>query len=185
MAEELAAFVPPDDALREIRELVPGVSGQDMIYVYWRSLAIPPRDACKRAGIDPDRWRSIETRPTIRQAIEELNEAMEPDYKITRKRVQAIILEGIEVARRKDQAKTMIEGAVALAGIAGLNAPQRVQIEQRTQHVHASENRMQTGRSLSHLPRSELEAILKKQRTLPSPKVIDAEYVEVTEISTD
>jgi hypothetical protein len=185
MAEELTDFTPPDDALVEIRELIPGIAGQDMIYVYWRSLAIPPREACKRAGMDPDKWRSVETRPTIRQAIEELNEAMEPDYKVTRKRVQAIILEGIEIARRKDQAKTMIEGAVALAGIAGLNAPQRLQIEQRTQHVHSGDSRVQTGRSLAHLPRSELEAILKKQRTLPPPKVIEAEYVEITEISTD
>jgi hypothetical protein len=183
MAEELNEFTPPDDALAEIKSIVPDISGSELIYVYWRSLATPPREACKRAGLNADNWKSFEARPTIRKAIEELNEALEPEYKVTRKRVTAIILEGIEIARRKDQAKTMIEGAVALAALGGLNAPQRLQIQQQTHHVSGSAERAREGLALSHLPRSELEAMLNKQRTLPSPKVIEAEYVEVTEIS--
>ena len=119
----------------------------------------------------------METRPIIRQAVERLNEALEPEYQITRKRVVAIMLEGIEIARRKDQAKTMIEGAVALANLAGMNAPQRLQVQQQIEHTHNRPTAGTEALMLSRLPRHELEALLDKKRVLP---VLEAEFVDVT-----
>jgi hypothetical protein len=169
----------PDDALQEIADLAADLNERERLYVYWRSLAVPPLEAYKRAGYAGNSWRQLETRPIIRTAMEELQEHIEPEYRITRKRVQGIILEGIEVARRKDQAKTMIEGAVALAGIAGLNAPQRVQIDQRIQSIHSSAVEQPTQLRLVRQTRTDLERMVGLTRTLPTPKVVDAEYSEV------
>lgn len=172
--------LPPDDALFEIRQAAPDLTQQELIYAYWRSLAIPPAESFRRAGYESGNYRALESRPKIRQALVALQEAMEPEYKVTRARVQAIILEAIEVARRKDQAKTMIEGATALASIAGLNAPQKLRIEHSgTQAVVASV--AQPAQQLRHLTRAELEAKINRPRLLPSPSdVVDAEFETIS-----
>lgn len=175
-ADELAV---PDDALVEIRDLAPDLSSQELLYVYWRSLAIPPAESYRRAGLEGKNWRTLERRPAIRKAMEDLQEQIEPDYKVTRKRVQAIILEGIEIARRRDQPKVMIEGALALADIGGLKAPQRLQIQQQQHITHESGSRPQPAQlALAQLSRSDLEMRLGKIRTLPVTRVVKEDVVE-------
>ena len=178
----------PDDALTEIRDVAPDLTGQELIYVYWRSLAIPPAEAYRRAGFEGKNWRTLEHRPAIRKAMEGIQELLEPEYRVTLKRVQNIILEGIEIARRRDNPKVMIEGAVALADIGGLRAPTRVQVQQHT--VVENQTRQFPGQpaplALAKLPRDQLERLLGKQRVLPmptpTPAVLEGEWSEVVEV---
>lgn len=179
---DIAAPEVPDDALAEIKDIAPTLSAQELLYVYWRSLAVPPAESHRRAGFDGKQWRTLERRPVIRKAMEDLQEQIEPEYKVTRKRVQAIILEGIEVARRRDNAKTMIEGAVALANIGGLMAPTRMQIQQQQHIMHEKEGEQPPQLLLSRLSKSELELKLGRQRVLPAPVrevVEDAVWSEI------
>ena len=169
----------PDDALQEIADVAPDVDLRERMYLYWRSLAVPPSESYRRAGYSGSGWRAIETRPRIRKALADLQEALEPVYKITRERVQAVILEGIEMARRKDQAKVMIEGAVALANIAGVSAPTKMQIQQETHMVQEIRHEQPAQLALSRLPREELERLLQVQRTLPAPSVLEGDFTEV------
>jgi hypothetical protein len=170
-------LIPPDDALAEVKQCAPGLTQQELFYVYWRSLAIPPAESYRRAGFDTGTYRTLETRPKIREAMAALQEAIEPEYKVTRNRVQAIILEAIEVARRKDNPKTMIEGAVALANIAGLNQPTKLKIEHSTDPTQVAAAASVHPLSLRHLTRGELEAKVNKQRLLPhSAEPVDAQF---------
>jgi hypothetical protein len=167
----------PDDALHEIAELAPKLSAKERLYVYWRSMAQPPAEAAKRAGVS--NWRATESRPIVRQALQDLQEALSPSYRITRERVLGLIMEGIDVARRKDQAKIIIEGAVALANIAGVAAPIKQQIHQYTQveQIQSSEQPR-----LAHLPKEELERMVGIQRRLT---IMEGEFEEVTQQPED
>jgi hypothetical protein len=160
----------PDDSLAEIKEIAPQLKTIEQRYLYWRSMALPPREAYLRAGYKGNNWRTVETRPAIRKAIADLAERLLPEYRVTRESVIGIIMEGVDIARRKDQAKNMIEGALALADITGLKSPQQVQLDYRVQI-----EREQT-RALRHMPRTGLEQMVGVQRTLPTP-VIEGEYV--------
>jgi hypothetical protein len=184
--EELEPPLVPDDALGEIKEVAPGLTGQELIYVYWRSLAVPPKEAYRRAGYEDKNWLVLDRRPAIRKAMENIQELLEPEYRVSLKRVQAIILEGIEMARRKDQPKVMIEGAVALAGVAGIAAPQKLQIQQHTVTENRGTQAQPAPLQLAQLPREQLEALLGRQRVLPPPvkvavEVVEAEWSEVSE----
>lgn len=171
----------PDDALQEIKDLAPDLSGQELIYVYWRSLAVPPGESYKRAGYEGRGYRVMDRRPAIRQAMVDLQEQLEPDYKVTRKRVQGVILEAIEMARRKDQPKVMIEGAVALAEIGGVKAPTKLQIQQHTVQENVLPGAQPRQLQLTQMSRHELEAELGRVRVLPQPVA----RVEVSASSVD
>lgn len=164
--------VIPDDCLVEIAELGPDLTAQERKYVYWRSIGSSPGDAYKRAGYTGSNPRSIETRPKVRRTLQDLNERLEPEYRVTQQKVIGLIMEGIDIARRKDQAKTIIEGAVALAGVAGVAAATKIQVDSRTtgliQHEH---------RALQHLPRTGLEQIVGIQRALQAPIEVDYEQL--------
>jgi hypothetical protein len=119
----------------------------------------------------------------------DLQEQLEPEYKVTRKRVQALIIEAIEMARRKDQPKVMIEGAVALAEIGGVKAPIKMQIQQHTlQETVAPGQPRQL--ALTQMTREQLELELGRVRVLPaaerierratSDDVVDAQWEEIT-----
>lgn len=94
------------------------------LYVYWRSLGMPPRKACSDAGIPVGRWRVMENRPDVQEAILTLFDEGLVSRKVTKASVEAILFEAIEVARRKDMPKVMIEGARALADINQLTSQQ-------------------------------------------------------------
>lgn len=168
---------PPDDCIQEIAEIAPELTAQERIYVYWRSIALPPGAAFKKAGYVGSNWRIVETRPKVRNALQDINEKQTPDYRITQAKVIGIIMEGIDIARRKDQAKTIIEGAVALAGIAGVGAATKIQVDGKHQHLHALGH--QEPKALQNLPRTSLEAIVGANRALPNPQVLEAEFEEV------
>lgn len=168
---------PPDDAIAEIADVAPDLTEQERKYVYWRSIAVPPAAAHAKAGYSGTNWRAVETRPRIRTALQDLNERVSPQYRVTQQTVIGLLMEGIEIARMKDQAKTMIEGAVALANITGVAAATKYQVDQRTL---LEVNRPNEGpKALRHLPRNNLEALVGVQRTLPS-HVIEAEFEVVS-----
>lgn len=164
--------VVPDDCIAEIAEIGPELTAQERKYVYWRSIGSSPADAHRRAGYAGANPRAVETRPKVRRALQDLNERLEPEYRVTQQKVVGLIMEGIDIARRKDQAKTIIEGAVALAGVAGVAAATKIQVDSRTtgfvQHEH---------RALQHLPRTGLEQMVGIQRALQAP--IDVDYEQV------
>jgi hypothetical protein len=168
----------PDDALTEIAEVAPSLTEQERTYVYWRTMAIPPVEAFKRAQYKGSSWRVVETRPKVRTAMADLYERLEPEHRITQKKVVGYLVDALEMARGKEQAKTMVEAAVALANVTGVGAATKVQIDQRTQF--SIEHREET-RALNRLPRTQLESMIGVTRVLPNPDVLDAEYEEVVQ----
>lgn len=166
----------PDDAILEIAELAPTLTVQERKYVYWRSIALPPTAAYAKAGYSGTNWRTVETRPKIREALQDLNERTSSEYRVTQQTVIGLIMEGIEIAKRKDQAKTIIEGAVALANITGVAAATKYQISQRTE---VNMTKTVEHKALQSLPRNSLEQLAGVQRALPS-NVVEGEY-EVVE----
>jgi hypothetical protein len=173
-------FEVPDDALQEIAELAPNLTRGERLYVYWRTMAQPPVEAAKRAKLSGG-WRKTETRPAVRKALQDLQEVLSPSYRVTRERVQGLIMEGIEIARRKDQAKIIIEGAVALANIAGVAAPQKMQIQSHTRHEEVTPNARPR---LEHLPRDELERMIGVNRRLTTLP-LEGEFQEVKPIEEE
>lgn len=168
----------PDDALAEIAEIEPSLTNQERKYIYWRSLANPPLVAFKKAQYSGSSWRQVETRPKIREALMSLNERLEPQYRVTQQKVVGILMEAVEMARMKGQAKVLVEAATALANISGVAAATKYRIDQNTQvSIH---NRAEEIKALQHLPRHQLEGIVGIQRALPSP-YIDAEFVEINQ----
>lgn len=167
----------PDDAIQEIAEIAPTLTVQERKYVYWRSIALPPTAAFAKAGYSGTNWRTVETRPKIREALQDLNERTSSEYRVTQQTVIGLIMDGIEIARRKDQAKTIIEGAVALANITGVAAATKYQISQRTE---LNVNKTIEHKALQHLPRNSLEHLAGVQRALPSTVVVEGEF-EVVE----
>ena len=159
----------PDDCLAEIVELAPDLTAQERKYVYWRSIGSSPGEAFDNAGYKGNNARAIETRPKVRRALQDLNERLEPEYRVTQQKVIGLIMEGIDIARRNDQAKTIIEGAVALAGVAGVDAATKIQVDSKTTGIIQHEHR-----ALQHLPRTGLEQMVGIQRALQAP--IEGEY---------
>ena len=163
----------PDECLAEIAEIDPKLNLQERKYVYWRSIANPPLVALKKAGYKSTNWRSIETRPKIREALANLNEKLEPEYRVTQKRVVNMLLEGYELAKIRSNPKSMIDAAVALANITGVAAAAKIQIDQHTQiALHTQREEV---RALQQLPRTSLEDLAGVERKLP---YIEGEFVE-------
>ena len=161
----------PDDALEEILEINNTLSEQESRYIYWRSVAYPPLEAFKKAGYSGSNWRAVETRPKIREALADLHEKIEPEYRITQKKVIGLLMEAVEIARIKEQPKTMVEAAKELAAITGVGAATKIQIDQRTQIGVINEGT----RMIQQLPPETLEKFLGITRTLPS-EVIEGDY---------
>lgn len=169
----------PDDALEEIACIAPKLNIKERAYIYWRSLATPPIESMKRAGYKGKNWRMLETRPVIRTAMQDLQEQLAPEYRITRERVVGLIMEGIDIARRKDQSKNIIDGAVALANISGVGAAQKLQVQQHTTTVTQQE---QTPKALRHTPKEGLEKLVGVERVIPGKVPIEGEFtLEKTE----
>ena len=166
----------PDDCLEEIAEIDPKLTKQERKYVYWRSIANPPMVAYRKAGYKGGNWRTIETRPKIREALAALHEKLEPEYRVTLQKVIGMIMEGYDMAKLKGQPKVMVEAALAAANITGIMAAQKIQIDQRTQV--AITNHSQDLKALQHMPRQSLEEMVGVERTLP---YLEAEYAEVRE----
>lgn len=167
----------PDDALEEIGQLAPNLTQQERKFVYWRSMANPPLMAFKKAGYMGGQWRQVETRPKIREALADLNERLEPEYRITQQKVISILMEAVDLARLKEQPKILVEAATALANISGVAAATKFQIDSRSQ-VAVTSRRQEDVKALQHLPRKGLEDMVGVERTLPT-SYIEAEYVEI------
>lgn len=165
--------VVPDECMAEIAEINPKLNQQERKYVYWRSIANPPLVAYRKAGYTSSNWRSIESRPKIRDALAELNEKLEPEYRVSQQKVIGMLMEGYELAKIRSNPKVMIEAAVALANISGVGAAAKIQIDQKTQ---VSMQLQQDVKALQHLPRDNLEDIVGVSRALP---YIDAVYEEL------
>jgi hypothetical protein len=173
MSEEQLLDIP-DDALSEIAETAPSLSEQERRYVYWRMVGSPPLDAFKKASYTGTNWRVVDTRPRVRNAIADMHERIEPDWRVTQKTVVGILFEAVDIARRKDQAGNLIEAATALANITGVAAASKMQIQQDTR---ISIEHRQEVQALKHMPRTQLEQLVGVNRMLP--QTIDAEYEEV------
>ena len=165
----------PDDSLAEIAELSPDLTPQERRFVYWRSVGSPPLVAFKNAGYKGTSWRTIETRPKIREALLDLNEKLEPEYRVTQKKVFAMLMEAADLARLKEQPKVLVEAAVALANISGVAAASKLQVTNDTNVT--IENRVSDIKALRQLPRNGLEQMVGLERTLPE-KVIQAEVID-------
>lgn len=179
MSDETEDFTIPRDALAEIFTIEPQLSDKEAAFVYWRAMAVPPLEAYKRAGYSGGGWRTVETRPIIREVLITLQEQLEPKFRITREKVIGLLMEGIELARRKEQPKAMIEGALALAGVAGVGAAQKIQVDQRTQVIPGVSQRPPP-KALPQLGKGGLEELVGVRRILPTrrPALIEAEVVE-------
>jgi phage terminase small subunit len=164
----------PDDALTEIAEHCPELNDQQRRYVYWRILGTTPTIAFKNAGYTGSSWRTIETRPKIREAIAKMIEITEPEHRITQKSIVGILMEAIDVARQKGQAGNMIEGAKVLSDTLGITAAQKINIQQNSMIEHKHEVKV-----IQQLEKEQLERLLDIQRVLAAPTVIEGEYVEV------
>jgi hypothetical protein len=169
----------PDDALTEILETCPTLSEQQSRYIYWRITGHNAVTAFRRAGYSGSNWRQVETRPAMREALGKMLEKVETEHRVTKNTIVGVILEGIEVARRKDQAHNLILGGRTLAEIYGVMAEQKINITQQSQidvnHTHEV-------KLMASLDRSQLERLLDLERVLPTTKqleYIDAEYQEV------
>lgn len=174
-SDELLTDIP-DDALTEIAEVAPTLSEEERRYVYWRMVGSPPADAHRRAGFSSGGWRMVDTRPRVRDALANMHERVEPEWRVTQKTVVGILFEAVEIARRKDQAGNLIEAASALANITGVAAASKMQIQQNT---NISIEHKTEAQALKHMPRAQLEQMVGVNRMLPNPKVIDAEYEEI------
>ena len=166
--------IVPDECMAEIAEINPKLNQQERKYVYWRSIANPPLVAYRKAGYTSSNWRSIESRPKIRETLAELNEKLEPEYRVSQQKVVGMLMEGYELARIRSNPKVMIEAAVALANITGVGAAAKIQIDQKTQ---VSLQMQQDVKALQHLPRNNLEDMVGVSRSLP---YIDAVYEELS-----
>lgn len=175
MSEEQLLDIP-DDALAEIAEVAPSLTEQERRYVYWRIVGSPPLDAFKKAAYTGTNWRVVDSRPRVREAIADMHEKIEPEWRVTQKTVVGILFEAVDIARRKDQAGNLIEAATALANITGVAAASKMQIQQDTR---ISIEHKQEVQALKHMPRGELESIVGVNRMLP--QAIDAEYEVVSE----
>lgn len=165
----------PDDALAEIAGLSPSLSQQERKYVYWRSVANPPLTAYVKAGYTGASWRMVETKPRVREALMDLNEQLEPQYRITQRTVVGILMEAVDMARMKEQPKVLVEAAKELAAVTGVGAATKIQIDQNTQF---SLSRREETKALRHMPRSGLEELVGIQRALPS-NIVDGEFEEI------
>lgn len=176
MDQEEELYIP-DDALTEIAEIAPSLSEQERQYVYWRSIAYPPAKAFALANYKGSAWRTVETRPKIRTALADLNERLEPEYRVTRQTVVGILMEAVEIARRKDQPKILVEAAKELAEVTGVKAAAKLQIDQRllTGQIVQEETK-----ALRHLPIKTLEEFVGIERILPTTEIVEGEFEEVS-----
>lgn len=165
----------PDDALAEIAQLSPTLNSQERKYVYWRSVANPPVVAFTKAGYAGGSWRVVETRPRVREALMDLNELLEPQYRVTQRSVVGILMEAVELARMKEQPKVLVEAAKELASVTGVGAATKIQVDQHTQF---SVGQKEETKALRHMPRRGLEDLVGVERALPAT-IIDGDYEEV------
>lgn len=165
----------PDDALTEIAEIAPDLTEQERKFVYWRSMALAPIEAFRRSGYSGGSWRPVAARPRVREALIALNERLEPQYRVTQQTVIGILMEAVDMARMKGQAKVLVEAATALGNVSGVTAAQKIQIDQRTMLADARVER----KALAQLPRVRLEEMVGTQRVLPAPEVVEGEFEEL------
>lgn len=168
----------PDDALAEIAGIAPSLSQQERKYVYWRSVANPPMMAFIKSGYAGTGWRLVETRPRVREALMDLNELLEPQYRVTQRTVVGILMEAVDMARMKEQPKVLVEAAKELAAVTGVGAATKIQIDQHTQFSLAQKEET---KALRHMPRSGLEELVGIQRALPS-NIMEGEFEEVRSV---
>ena len=167
----------PDESLTEIAEHCPELNDQQRRYVYWRVIGMGPTIAFRNAGYTGSNWRTIETRPKIREAIAKMVEVTEPEHRISEKTIINIVMEGVQVAREKGQAHNLIMGAKTLAEITGHIAAQKIEMNQQSkvEVTHTHEMKL-----LGQLERSQLERLLDIERVLPHPDAIEGEYTVET-----
>lgn len=160
---------PPDDALAMIYALSPMLSLPERKYVFWRSMALPHPVCAERAGLDPK--KSLRYRKDISYALRDFRDEMNADYDVTMKTILGILMEGVEIARNKQQAKTLIEAAKTIADITGLTAPVKIQQQQHVTRAPVQAPAGPTPLSLRHVPRTELEEQIGKDRVLPPKRL--------------
>lgn len=178
MSEIDTMLVIPDDAMTELVEVAPGLTDLERKYIYWRALGNPPKLAMTRAGYKSNGNASqLDSRPKIREALSALQEQLEPEFRVTRKRVMGMLGEAAEMARMKGQAANLIAAAVEMARIAGVDAPQRIQIDQRSMQVTDQGSGL---KSLKDMSKEELERRAGIRRRL-GPPPIEGEYAVVEE----
>lgn len=169
---------PPDDSLAEVARLAPDLTAQERIYVYYRSIALPPGAAFKKAGYAGTNHRALETRPKIRKALQVINEELEPDYHITQKKVIGLLMQSVEIAIRKDQSHNLTEAAIALANVSGMMSAVKIQVNGNHQHSLTVNPQIA---ALQHLPRGGLEELVGLRRTLPALQTVEEGEFEVVD----
>lgn len=169
----------PDEALTEIQEHCPKLDDKQRRYVYWRIIGVPPTVAFARAGYAGSSWKFVESGEKVREAIKTMLEATEIEHNVTQKTVVGILMEAIDVARQKNQAGNMIEGAKALSDILGITAAQKIQINQQSTVSHTHEVK-----TVQQLDKTQLERLLEIDRMLtqipqlPIATIIEGEFEE-------
>jgi hypothetical protein len=167
----------PDESLTEIAEHCPTLNDQERRYVYHRISGSNPVNAYRAAGYKGSSWKSVETRPKMREAIAKMVEIVEPEHRITQKTIIGILMEATEIARGRDQAHNMIAAARTLAEVTGNLAASKIEmqqkIESKTTHTHQLK--------MPDISKELLERFLSLDRVLPNPAkaVIEGEYEEV------
>lgn len=168
----------PDESLTEIAEHCPTLNDQERRYVYHRISGNNPVNSYKAAGYKGSSWKSVETRPKIREAIAKMVEVVEPEHRITQKTIIGILMEATEIARTKEQPHNLIAAARTLAEVTGHMAAQKVEMQQK---IESNVNHKHEVKALMQFDKGILEQFLNITRTLPSPEkvAIDAEFEEV------
>jgi hypothetical protein len=176
----------PDDAMEELVTLLPDITDKERKYVYWRSIGVPPKVALERAGYaSTNSGTKMDVRPSIRRSLALLHEQLEPEHRISQKKVVSILMEAIDLARIKGQPANMILGAAELAKIAGLFAPQVFEVNSNVKQLTA---RIDNPKALMHMSKAELESMAGVQRCLPSPparleQVLEAEFEDLEPVT--
>jgi phage terminase small subunit len=169
----------PDESLQEITEHCPQLTEQEKRYVYFRITGSNAVQSFSKAGYKGSTWKTVELRPKIREAIATMVEVTSPDHRVSQKTVVGILMEAVEVARRKDQAHNLITAARNLSDILGHTASQKIEMNQRIDSKVEHEHTL----SLKHFDKTMLERFLELDRLLPSKvDVIEGEYSEVKRI---
>ena len=172
----------PDESLVEIAKHCPELNEQQRRYVYWRIVGTNPTIAFRNAGYSGSSWKTVESRPKVREAVAKMIEVIEPEIRVTQKTILNITMDAINIAREKSQAIAMVTGAKLLAEVTGNLAAQKIDMRQQSQidvnHTHSLSNET---KMLQQLPRGQLERLLELDRVLPHTNVLEGEFDEVRE----
>lgn len=150
---------------------LPVLPAKQQAFVDWIASGLTPTAAAKRAGyskpgtIGPD----LMIREEVRLHIEYHQAQHAKEMGMTREKVQEGLLEAIEVARELGDAGSMIRGWAEVARIAGLNQPDKKEID-----VNINTAGQATQRQLRQLPTTQLLELVGQEVTIE-----DAEFEEI------